>query len=249
MGRGNPGGRPSGKLIELKSAAIKIPSFMSANNLIPFIPNSLSTTCTPVTFIGLKGGRYQGFNANIIPDICDTYLDARKNIPLTKNQIPIAETLEIIARALTRVGIAGLINEACGIVTNEKDFLQKILNDYIDKKLQKWVKRFPQSFFDRYKKMYGIDSDKGIPPHIGTFINSFIYGELAPGVLEELKKINPVKENGKRAYAHHRYLTPTIGCPALEKQLIRVNTIMSICKDKKQFTEFYNASKEENDNG
>ena len=172
MGKSNHGGRPTKKIQEMKTANVQIPSFLSANNLNAFIPNTLSTTCTPITFIGLRGGRYQGYIANIIPDICDTYLDARKACVLTKDQIPIASTLEIISRALTRVGIAGLINEACGIVTSEKDYLQKILNTYIDKVLQPWVKRFPKTFFERYKKMYGIENNKSIPMHIGNFINN-----------------------------------------------------------------------------
>jgi len=51
--------------------------------------------------------------------------------------------------------------------------------------------------------------------HIGYFINTFIYNELAPGILDELKKLNPVNENGRRMHAHHQFLTVNKGVQEL----------------------------------
>ena len=245
MGRSHPGGRPSKEIQSLREAGVQIPIFVAANNLTPFIPRTLCSQGTPIIFKSLGGGPAHGYDAKIIPDICDTYINARRqgNI-LTKDQIPIAATLEIVNQGLSRLGITALINEACGIVSNEKDYLQKILNEYIEKILQPWVKRFPQSFFSRYKKMYGLSDNNKIPIHIGHFINTFIYKEQTPGMLDELKKLNPVNDNGRRSHAHHQFLTPNKGVVALEKQVLQINSLMGIAKNKKQFIEFYEQVKE-----
>ena len=248
MGRSNGGGKPTKEILALRESGIHIPVFVAANNLIPFIPKTLSSSGQPLLFIPLRGGKATGYPASIIPDICDTYLEARKaGEILTKNQAPIAATLEIIARGLARVGLTALINEACGIVTNEKDYLQKILNEYVEKLILPWAKRFPKSFFTRYKRLYGLTDDKSIPMHIGHFINTYIYKELHPHVLEELQKLNPINEKGRRPHAHHQFLTPNKGVIALEKQVIKVNTLMGIVKDKKEFIEYYEKNKAEED--
>lgn len=245
MGRSNSGGRPSKDRLELeKNGTQQIPIFVSANNLIPFIPSSLMQCATPIIFTPKKGGRGYGFQASMIPDICETYLNARKHGNLNgkqilkKNQLPIADTLEIIMIGLAKVGISALVLEACGIPSTQKDYFQSILNQYIEKKLQPWVKRFPKSFFDSYKKLYGIEKEGKIPMHIGHFINSLIYKELGTCILDELRKINPII-NGKRKYSHHRFLTQHTGVLELEKQLSRVHAIMCISNDRKDFDSNY----------
>lgn len=245
MGRSHPGGRPTKEIERLRSDGVQIPVFVAANNLIPFIPSSLSSVGSPIKFIREKGGIAYGYKAIIIPDICDTFLDAAKaknkegKSILTKDQLPIAATLEIISRGLGRVGISALVREACGIPSSEKEYLQKILSKYISSELLKWTRQFPESFFNMYRSLYGIEEDHRIPSHIGIFINRFIYGEIAPFLLEELKKINPIQENGRRAHAHHQFLTPNKGVLELQKQLLFVQGIMGSSKNKKEFDENY----------
>lgn len=245
MGRANPGGRPTKKIQELRNAGVQIPVFVAANNLIPFIPNTLSQTCTPIDFIREKGGLASGYQASIIPDIIDTYLEASKAKDskekpiLTKDQTPIAATLEIISRGLGRVGIIALVREACGIPSSEKEYLQKILSRYISSELLKWTRQFPESFFNLYRSLYGIKENIRIPSHIGIFINRFVYDEIAPLLLDELKKLNPVLDNGRRAHPHHLHLTQDKGVVELQKQLLFVQGIMGSSKNKKEFDENY----------
>jgi hypothetical protein len=244
MGRTHPGGRPTKAIIDLKNQGVQIPVFVAANNLIPFIPSRLRAQGTPIIFIPIKGSRAYGYDAEIISDICDTYIDAFCAGKLTKDQIPIAATLRIISKGLQIVGIHGLINEACGIITSEKDYLQRILSTYINKTLLKWCKRFPDHFFEKYKIMYGLRKEDRIPSHVGCFINKNIYNELAPGVLDELRKLNPKDVNGKRAHTHHQLLTPEKGIIELDKQLIKVSAIMSFSESRKDFEQKYKKVKE-----
>jgi P63C domain len=58
-----------------------------------------------------------------------------------------------------------------------------------------------------------------MPPVVGNYVNDLVYERLAPGVLEELQRLNPVTEKGYRRRQHHRYLTRDVGHPALSHRL------------------------------
>jgi hypothetical protein len=73
------------------------------------------------------------------------------------------------------------------------------------------------------------------PRYVGRLINKFVYEPLPPGVLQELKRVNPPNEKGYRKYKHHQFLTPDIGNPHLEKQIIEVTTLMRVADDKREF--------------
>ena len=82
--------------------------------------------------------------------------------------------------------------------------------------MQPWTKTFPLEFYEhicRLKKWPGVNAIKR-PSIIGRYTNDYVYDLLAPGVLEELKKSNPViPETGHRRYKHHQWFTPDIGHP------------------------------------
>ena len=54
---------------------------------------------------------------------------------------------------------------------------------------------------------------------MGNIVNDLVYARLAPGVLEELRKRNPVTEKGYREHKHFQYLTADLGHPALTRHL------------------------------
>ena len=58
-----------------------------------------------------------------------------------------------------------------------------------------------------------------MPPVVGKYVNDLVYDRLAPGVLVELQRLNPVTEKGYRRHHHHRYLTRDIGHPELKRRL------------------------------
>jgi len=71
-------------------------------------------------------------------------------------------------------------------------------------------------------------------------INKLIYGPLPPGVLAELRKLNPPTEKGYRKYRHHQFLTPETGHPHLDKQITEVVTLMRVSDDQGAFDRLFN---------
>lgn len=66
------------------------------------------------------------------------------------------------------------------------------------------------------------------PGIVAYYTNDVVYSRLAPGVLEELRTRNPLKETGGRASKHHQWLTEEIGHPGLSNHLHAVITLMKI---------------------
>jgi len=54
---------------------------------------------------------------------------------------------------------------------------------------------------------------------VGKYTNDLVYERLAPGILEELRRLNPKGEKGYRKSKHQQWLTEDIGHPELQKHL------------------------------
>jgi len=44
-------------------------------------------------------------------------------------------------------------------------------------------------------------------PYVGKLINKYVYEQLPPGVLPQLRRLNPVTERGFRRHKHFQFLT------------------------------------------
>jgi P63C domain len=73
------------------------------------------------------------------------------------------------------------------------------------------------------------------PQYFGHLTNDIIYKRLAPGVLEELKKVTPRKPNGAHKQHLHRRLSEDVGHPKLREHLASAITLMKLSKDYGQF--------------
>lgn len=207
---------------------IKLPGFVDANNLKPFINQALMARITPVEFTTQSGQVLSGYECGVLPAVCEVYLRARDNDALTPNQIKLAIASDALVRSLAQVGISALIDEATGFqYDREKKALQDLLQQYLAKELQPWAKAFPDEFYQEMFRLKGWDFPiVNRPGIVGTYTNDLIYERLAPGVLEELEKRNPKKETGRRKSAHHQHLTPDLGTPALKQHISHVTVIM-----------------------
>lgn len=222
----------------------QLPRFLSANNLQEYIPESLRGVSLSFDISMPHGGKAYAYEAEKVPQILKVYLDARRAGILTPSQIPFVMTAEIILLALAQTGIVSLIHEATGYQNQrENNELQKLFSKFIAKELQPWVKRFPDAFFSHLKRMYGLDEMKKAPRFVGHLINRWIYHELSPEIHEELKRLNPVQESGQRKYPHHRLLTQDVGCPALDKQILKVTTLMSVADSREDLEKLLERSK------
>ncbi len=74
-----------------------------------------------------------------------------------------------------------------------------------------------------------------MPGVVGRYTNDIVYDRLAPGIFDELKKINPVQENGRRKSKHHSWLTQETGHPALDKHFTGILALMRAHTDWEHF--------------
>jgi len=69
-----------------------------------------------------------GYEATILPELCDAILAARQEQKLNYQQEHIAKQAEILVRAFARVGIIALVDEATGYQEiRDREALQEIL--------------------------------------------------------------------------------------------------------------------------
>ncbi|MCH7564686.1 MAG: P63C domain-containing protein [Gemmatimonadetes bacterium] len=220
-------------------ADVNMPAFLTAKNLKPFISKDLEVTSSQVEFRTIKGNRAFGYPADILPKVCDVFLDAETSGALARNQLHIAKQALILIRGLAHVGIAALVDEATGYQEiRDRLALQEILDEFLKKEFAAWAKRFPDEFYQQIFRLRGWRW-KGMnvnrPQVVAHWTNDLVYARLAPGILRELKKRNPKTEIGRRRSAHHQWLTEDIGHPALAQHLHAVIGLMRAADDWSQF--------------
>src|SRR5262249_50885622 len=118
------------------------------------------------------------------------------------------------------------------------DALAKILEAFIAKELQPYVRAFPIEFYDQLFRLRGLSFPKDTvqrPRYFGHLTNDIVYRRLAPKVLEELRKITPRRDSGRLKHHLHRRLTNEIGHPKLREHLASVVTIMKLSRSYDDF--------------
>jgi hypothetical protein len=220
----------------------RLAKFAAGQVLKPFVSEALMMgTQAPIRFRTPFGQLAFGFEATLLADICDAVLAARKAGVLQKQQEHVAERCEILLRGFARVGIIALVDEATGFQRDRTgDALARILEAFVTKELQPWVKTFPNDYYAQLFRLRGLeyraDSVKR-PQYFGILTNDIIYKRLAPGVLVELKKVIPKNEAGRRKAALSQALTKNIGYPKLREHLGAVIAYMTLSKDYHDFIE------------
>jgi hypothetical protein len=216
-----------------------LPPFLAAQNLQAYITAELASMVEPIPYRTPTGGKALGYNALILPAVCDVYLSARSDGKLLPNQALTAKTCEVLVRGLARVGVVALVDEATGYQESRARYeLQQILNHYVQAELRPWTKRFPDEFFREIYRLQGWDYKPGTAkrtPYVGNLINKYIYEQLPHGVLEELRRLNPVTETGRRRHKHFQHLTADTGNVHLDRQISTVSTLLRIAEHKADF--------------
>ena len=128
-----------------------------------------------------------------------------------------------------------------------KELIGQIRDKYIreDNEAQ-WQKTFPDEFYKELYKLKGW-SHTGTPFHsrpsvVGKYTNDIVYERLAPGILEELQRKNPIDENGNRSVRHFQWLTTDTGLPHLRRHLEGVIALMRAAEDWRHFEELVSRS-------
>jgi hypothetical protein len=216
-----------------------IPPFLAADNLKPFISDELFQSTTPIIFRSVSGVRGFGYDAMLLPMVCEVYLRARDARAILPSQGHIVEACDLLMRGLARVGIIALVDEATGYQHERaNDELIKILEAYVQEELRPWVRTFPPEFFRQMYRLQGWEYRPGTSrrtPYVGKLINKYVYAELPPGVLAGLRRLNPVTERGYRKHKHFQFLTADTGNEHLDRQITAVVTLLKISDTKGEF--------------
>ncbi len=213
-----------------KDRVDNLPTFLSANNLKPYVSSDLIGSTTPIPFKPSHGGSTgYGYRAELLPQVCEVYLRARDAGALGKNQLHIAEQADILIRALATVGVIALVDEATGYQRIRVErALATILEKFIAKELQPWTKTFPYEFYEQIFRLKGWNGPHGHKrsPIIGAMTNDLVYARLAPAILDELRRKNPKNRSGNRIHRHHQWFTTEPGHPKLKEHLAAVIALM-----------------------
>lgn len=210
---------------------VNLPAFLTAQNLKPFISSGLEVTSSQIEFINTNGNRAFGYSADLLPEVCDVFIQAERAGVLKPNQKHIAHQAHIIMKGLAHVGIAGLVDEATGYQeVRDKRALQAILDSFLRAELAAWAKCFPDEFYEHIFRLRGWEwkGRRVNPPQIvAHYTKDIVYHRLAPGLLDELERKNPI-EGGRRKGKHTQWLTHDVGHPALAQHLHAVVTLMRV---------------------
>ena len=184
------------------------------------------------------GGNAIGYNANLLPQVCEVYLRARAASKLLPSQKHIAERAEILIRGLATVGVIALVDEATGYQRiREERALATILERWMTKEHERWTRTFPFDFYTEICRLKGWPGTHAIrwPSVIGKYTNDFVYDRLAPGLKDELQRVNPTLPDGGRRHKHHQWFTPEYGHPKLKEHLEGVMVLMRISSSWRAF--------------
>lgn len=220
------------------------PPFLSAANLNPFVSRELRSGWDPVEY-KLPGQTVKsvGYRAEILPLICEVYADAVSEGVLLPSQRAAARAAHVLYRGLARVGIIALVDEATGYEeVRARQELQKILEAYVQAEFRPWVRTFPDEFFKEIYRLQGWEFKPGTSrrtPQVGKLIKHYIYEQLPDGVIEELERLNPTNDKGRRSRKHHQFLTEGTGNAHLDRQISTVTTLMRIANNQAEFEDLF----------
>ena len=218
--------RPQGKGARFEQIA----PFLASDNLKPYITKELAASSRRIRFAVPGRGHVYGYEAELLPKACNVYLQARDASVLLPSQQRTAAASDVLMRGLAMVGIVALVDEATSYQEiRDRKALNKILDKYLLAEQAKWAKRFPDEFYREIFRLrdwqwQGMKVNR--PGVVGKYTNDFVWDRLAPGVREELERLNPKTETGRRRAMHHQWLTDDVGHPALQKHISGVMALM-----------------------
>ena len=221
-------GTRSGASKRLKKAASEggalLPLFLAPGQLTPFIDRELEDgPLTPIDYV-IDGERViRGYDAAILPAVCNIWLRAREAGALQSQQLPKAQKAEILMRALAETGIVALIDEVTGYEKiRPANALQAYIELVIRKELAAWAKKFPDEFYENIYKLKGWvwpGMRKNRFSVVAHYTRDLVYERIGPGVLAELERKSPKNEKGQRSNRLHQWLTDDIGDPMLAQHM------------------------------
>jgi hypothetical protein len=191
--------------------------------------------------------KINGYEATILVDLCDAFLEARRSINLSARQKIIADQCEILMRSFAKVGIIALVDEATGYqYEREQDALREIHKKFIAEGLQPYQKQFSNEFYREIFRLkgwpYTVRQIKygERPSVIGKWTKKYVYGAMPLGILDALIRKTKRGQDGRLITKLFQHLSQEDGIKALNKQLDSVIILMNVSDNWKQFEKLWN---------
>ena len=215
-----------------REVGAQVPLFLAPGNIKPFISQELLGG--PLKAIEYKDGSRirRGYDASVLPMVCDVWLRAREANALQDQQLDKAQKAEILMRGLAHIGIIALVDEATGYQERrDKDELQRFLALYLSEERLKWAKMFPDEYYKQLFRLQGWQySPLSVkrPKLLGVLTNRLVYEKLPAPVLDELRRLNPVKnkKTWRREATFFQHLSADIGQEDLRAHLLQLIAVM-----------------------
>ncbi len=211
---------------------VNLPAFITAKNLKPFIPQSLMVTSSQIEFKTLNGARAFGYSADLLPQVCGVFLDAKAANVLVHTQVHIAERALILIRGFASVGIIALVDEATGFQYDRpRRDLEEYLKKFLSEGLRRWVRTFPGDYFKHLCRLKGVQlrPDMRLPQYFGHLTNDLVWRRIAPGLLKALKERR--EERGRPSNKLFQWTSDELGKPELLLHLGMVVGLMKVHTD------------------
>lgn len=223
----------------MKGRGDRLANFAAGKGISPFVSTDLMAAINKPIVFRAAGALTYGYEATILPEICEAILLARRSNALQPQQAHLAVQSEILLAALSRVGIIAMVDEATGYQAfRERDALAKILEAFVAKELQAYVQTFDPAYYRELFRLRGLEFPNGTvkrPQYFGILTNDIVYKRLAPGVLAELKQVIAKNAAGRPKHRFFQMLTQNVGYPKLKEHLGAVVAIMQLSKDWDEF--------------
>lgn len=203
----------------------RLASFAKGKRVSAFVDEGLTALIEkPIKFNSSRGTVAFGYEAEVLQKIVRAVTKAYLSGNLQAQQARIGQRAEMLDDAFSATGLIALVDEATGYLyakERAKDSFQKFFEKFLRDKAAKWVKTFPDQFFEMLFRLHNLEwvDLKKRPSFFGHNINDFVYSRIAPGVLDELRTRNPKKSDGNRKHRHHQYLSKDWGHPAIKEHI------------------------------
>ncbi len=224
-----------------RKEGVLLPEYVSAEYLRDFIPENLKNKLSnPIKYqLGKNKFIQEGIEATSLSDILYVWMDADKKGALGKRQKKVAETAYILSKAISKVGVIALVDEATGFQKyRKKDALRQLVEFYVIEEARKWTKEFTDRFFEGLDSIYKNEktTPRTRPKYYGKFINTYVYSPIEKGKIFLALKENQKKSKHKRL---HQFLSQDIGLSVLRNRIGRISALLDISPNLRKFKEHY----------
>lgn len=204
----------------------KFGNYLATSNIRKYLPEYLRSESKDrapqgVIEADLNGQIIKTYDSEAFIDICLAFDSAKENgEKMSIPQQEIADRAKTFIRATSKVGIAGVIDEATGYqYMRPKNELELKMAYLLTEDLRPWEKTFPDAFWEQLARLTNWPNPKKRPKYWGKLVNEFVYEVMDKDLAKYLQDNKPPKYTGQR---YHQWLNENQGVKALTEHLWQV---------------------------